>query len=95
MANIICSGPGPHVPASGILGTTDKPGTADVRCAAKACEVQTPPNDPKAELLEQVRGALEGNEEYLAAEPDGQAAALTTQVNALIRLVLGQLDSDT
>lgn len=98
MANITCSGPGPHVPVSGILGTSDKPG-ADVRCPAPAC---VKPVDPtitnRADLEAKAGTALTTNATFLAianpttAQVTTQVKALTRQVDALIRLVTNRLD---
>lgn len=60
--NITCSGPGPHIPASGILGTSDRPQTADVRCASPSC---VKPEDPavanQQTLQQQAQAALVAN----------------------------------
>jgi hypothetical protein len=98
MPNIVCSGPGPHVPASGILGTSDTPQTADVRCASPACV--KPPDQATVNqqtLQGKASAALAANTTYLAGNPTtaqavAQVAALTRQINALIKLQLGQLD---
>ena len=97
--NITCSGPGPHIPASGILGTSDRPQTADVRCASPSC---VKPDDPavtnQRTLQDQAQTALATNRTYLAissptnAQVAAQVRALTQEVQALIRLALNQFD---
>ena len=97
--NIVCGGPGPHNPASGILGTSDRPQTADVRCSAAVC---VKPVDPtvtnRATLTTAATNALASNITYIAlasptaAQQTAQVKALTRQVDALIKLTLGLLD---
>lgn len=96
--NITCSGPGPHVPASGILGTSDRAQTADVRCSSASCvkapdAVTTNLNTIQAGL----QTALAANVTFLAiaspttAQVTAQNKALTRQVDALIKIQLGLL----
>lgn len=97
--NITCSGPGPHVPASGILGTSDRPQTADVRCASPSC---VKPDDPavtnQRTIQGQAQSALTDNRTYLGigsptnVQIAAQVRALTQQMNGIIRLLLGQFD---
>lgn len=56
MYNILCDGPGPHDPESGVLGQSDRPGPHDMRCGAPGCQ-PTAPADPRAALLAQVEQA--------------------------------------
>lgn len=101
MANLVCSGPGPHIPVSGILGTTDKPGT-DVRCPAAACIKPVDPTVANAnDLQSKVQAALTSNAAYLAlasptaAQTTAQVKALTREISALIRLTQNLLDDTT
>lgn len=98
--NIVCGGPGPHNPASGILGTCDRPPTADVRCSSPAC---AKPDDPtvtnQQTLQQQALTALVNNRTYTGlaspstAQTTAQVKALSQQMNGVIRLALGQLDA--
>lgn len=97
--NIVCAGPGPHIPVSGVLGTSDRSPTADVRCDSPSC---IKPIDPavtnQLTIQQQAQLALVANRTYLgiAAPTQAQAVtqvhALTQQVQALIRLALSQFD---
>lgn len=98
--NIVCGGPGPHVPASGILGTSDKPPTADVRCSSASCvkpEDVTVTN--QRTLQQQAQAALISNRTYIAlaapttAQTTAQVKALTQQMQAVMRMALGQFDA--
>lgn len=98
MIDLICSGPGPHQPASGMLGTADAPVTG-MRCAATACVPTPDPAGVNAETLrQQALAALSSNRTYVAlasptaAQTTAQVKALSRQVNGLIRLALGQFD---
>jgi hypothetical protein len=97
--NITCSGPGPHSPASGILGTSDRPPTADVRCGATACIKPTDPTiTNRDDLTTKATSALTANATYLAitspsnAQVSAQVTKLTRQMDGVIRLLLNQLD---
>lgn len=101
MANLVCSGPGPHIPANGILGTTDKPGT-DVRCSSPSCVKPLDPAVANAnDLQTKVQAALTTNATYLAlasptaAQTTAQVKALTREISALIRLTQNLLDDTT
>lgn len=56
MYEIICDGPGPHDPESGVLGLSDRPGPHDMRCGAPACQPMAAP-DQRATLLAEVQAA--------------------------------------
>lgn len=56
MYPIICDGPGPHDPADGVLGQSDRPDRHDVRCGAPECQPSAAP-DPRATLLAEVQAA--------------------------------------
>lgn len=103
MPNITCSGPGPHNPANGILGTTSSNVVADVRCSSPNC---VKPIDPavtnRTSIETKAANAVTANATYLTisatatnAQVRDQVAALTRQNNALIRLALGQFDGDS
>lgn len=100
--NIVCGGPGPHVPASGILGVSDKPPTADVRCPSLSCAPTPDPTAVNAQTLrDKAATALTANAAFLAltsptnAQTASQVQTLTREVNAVIRLLLNQTDSTT
>jgi len=42
---ILCDGPGPHDPADGVLGMSDRPAPHDLRCGAATCAL-VPPQQP-------------------------------------------------
>lgn len=99
---IICGGPGPHQPPTGILGTSDQPTIADHRCSAAACVKAPDPSTVNRSSIEQrARDALTTNAAFLAitsptnTQVVAQVRALTRQVNGLARLTLGELDQDT
>jgi hypothetical protein len=56
MYDILCDGPGPHDPESGVLGQSDRPGPHDMRCGAPACQ-PVAPTDTRADLIAQVEQA--------------------------------------
>lgn len=94
---IICDGPGPHVPADGVLGTTDVPPRPGMRCAAPGCvPPATVEEANEATLTARAAAALTSNATYLAlsaptaAQNTAQIKALTAQVQAVIRLYLGR-----
>lgn len=97
MANIVCAGAGPHNPASGILGTSDKAQTAPVYCSK--C---TPPVDPtvtnRADMETKLTNALATNITFSAiaspttAQVTAQVKQLTKEASALIHLALGKFD---
>lgn len=100
--NIVCSGPGPHQPATGVLGSSDVSVTG-MRCPAPAC---APAPDPLAvnndTLRTRANAALTTNATYLALSAGAltptalqqtvQVNKLTRECNILIRLVLSLLD---
>lgn len=57
----------------------------------------TPPDDPAADIVANLNIWLGANDLYLETADADQVAALTRQLNGLIRLATGQLDdiSDT
>lgn len=58
MFPIVCDGPGPHDPESGVLGQSDRPGPHGVRCGAPGCQpVAAPAADPRADLIAQIEQA--------------------------------------
>lgn len=100
MVNLICDGPGPHIPASGIVGTGSV-AVSGMRCSAVPCRPATDPvDDNRLTLLAKASAALAANATYQAigspttAQAVAQVAALTKQVNALIKLATQAL-SDT
>lgn len=52
-----------------------------------------PPFDPAADIYAKLSAGLGANDVYLETADSGQVAALTRQVNGLIRLVTGQTDT--
>lgn len=58
MYDIICDGPGPHDPPTGVLGQSDRPGPHDMRCGAPGCQPAAATTiDPRADLIAQVEQA--------------------------------------
>lgn len=99
--DITCSGPGPHEPVPGVLGTTDSNRAPDVRCASPACVKPPEPATVNRATIENAsRNALATNAAFLGlasptnAQVVAQVKALTRQANGLIRLQLGDLDAD-
>lgn len=101
MTDIVCTGPGPHVPPSGLLGTT----TADVaptgmRCTAAACRPPVPQATINATtlraraenaiadlaLIKRSSGVLTG------AQLSNAVRSLATALLAIMRLQLARLD---
>lgn len=99
MVNILCGGPGPHVPADGILGTSNIVVTG-MRCSAAVCQAAPDPRQVNHETLSaRAITAITANDAFLAlASPTNaqtltQVQRLTRECSGLIRLVLGALDS--
>ena len=97
---IVCDGPGPHIPADGVLGTSSVPPVPGMRCASPSCVPPIPAEVTNRQTIQaKARQALTANATYLAiasptnAQVVAQVATLTKEVTALIRLLLGQLDS--
>ncbi len=108
MPDIICAGPGPHEPVSGVLGTSDKP-VAGILCppcgvkAANAAYEALAPQRARDLNAATIRAAatlaLDANRTYLAiasptsTQATAQIRALTRQNQGVIRLLLGLLDA--
>ena len=97
MANILCGGPGPHIPASGILGTSDQVVTG-MRCPSPSCVLPVDPGVANfATLQQRAQAALTANAAFVAiatptnAQVVAQVTRLTKECNALIRLFLALL----
>jgi hypothetical protein len=74
---ILCSGPGPHDPVSGVLGSTTGTAPAGLRCGSPACQ---PPPDPLAVNAAAVATALH----------DAIPAMRQAKVNADVNKTAGQ-----
>ena len=103
--NIVCSGPGPHIPAGGVLGQSSVPNDG-MRCPAAPCLIVDSPSITMAAanavtLRAQAQNALANNTAYLGLvtpttlQVVTQVQALTRQTDAMIRLLIGQLDATT
>lgn len=88
--NLTCDGPGPHVPASGAIGTLERstpPRAGEFRCTSVACAPapQTPDQVNAGSLRDQLaaqiapgspaRNAVAGNTTYIQGAKPGTAAA--------------------
>lgn len=98
MPDITCSGPGPHIPASGVLGVSSKP-NLDARCSSPSCVQQPDPRHAnEAGIRSKAEQALAANATFLAigtptaAQTSAQVQRLTRECNAIIRLVLALHD---
>ena len=139
---IVCDGPGPHIPADGVLGTSSVPPVPGMRCASPSCVPPIPAEVTNRQTI-QVRAqqALTANDAFLATvagrrtniatgktaatslstatvttltqaqsgirqagallaqvataldDLNNQAGTVTKEASAVIRLLLGQLDS--
>lgn len=105
--NIVCDGPGPHIPASGIIGQGNTALTG-MRCSAAPCSpslipaaiAATAATANQATIQTRAQAALTANATFqaLASPTNAQVLAqvqiLTKENTALIKLALG-LVSDT
>lgn len=87
--NILCSGPGPHVPADGILGQSTVPVTG-MRCSAAACNPALDPTNVaaatastnQATLQQQAQAALAANRADQTQDGTIQTGAATINATA-------------
>lgn len=101
MANLVCDGPGPHTPPSGILGTTTGTAPSGMRCGSAACRVAS---DPREGIAEGLRAGIRGDLASLRAYRDAASptAGQTTAVVKVLcrvairlaRVVLSDLDGN-
>jgi hypothetical protein len=92
--NIVCDGPGPHVPADGILGTSSIAATG-MRCSSPACKVIPDAASTNANTLRtKAVQALTVNAAYLA-QPAIPASPTNAQLIAAVKILRDQLDTVT
>jgi hypothetical protein len=85
--NIVCDGPGPHIPANGVLGTADRP-VQGMRCSSPACVPTPPQRQLNRDLVVQRLGAF-------LALPAPTATQTRKAIKGLVALVLDALDDVT
>lgn len=79
---ILCEGPGPHIPADGVLGESDKL-VRGMRCASESCAL---PSDPSADRAARTQDRLE--QALTQLRPAAFDALTAAQKLSLIRLIL-------
>lgn len=79
---IICDGPGPHIPADGVLGESDRR-VRGMRCVSEACVIAP---DPSVERAARTHDRLE--QALTQLRPAAFDALTAAQKWALVRLVL-------
>lgn len=94
---MLCSGPGPHTPASGILGTCDKP-VSGVLCSNTVCQqayaaaqTATPGGQVvanEATITANVQANMAIISTWLAANPNG-AILTAAQTRVLAKMLYG------
>lgn len=103
----MCSGPGPHIPADGILGTTDAEVIKPVLCPSIACQAANVAAGAAAvtaqanttTLQTQLALRLGQLETFIAANPNGavlnaaQSLVLAKMLVQLARLLSGNVST--
>lgn len=87
--DIVCDGPGPHDPPSGIVGTSSVQNAKGMRCKAAAC---VPPVDPAVANRQTNEDGLRASLADMQAIIDGASTTREKQyARAIRRLLKAQL----
>lgn len=95
MVNVLCSGPGPHTPASGVLGTSDVPVTG-MLCPATPCQAANVAAAGTQAVATANTATIQGNiqthigqlETWLTANPNG-AVLTAAQTKFVAQTLIG------
>lgn len=97
--DILCTGPGPHDPPSGILGTSDRRPRGDVRCGSPACAIPPAPSTPQQRVQQRAADSIDalttlaGSQGVLSpAQLSNAVRVLAKALIALLRITLNRSD---